>query len=366
MAILETVNDNPASPAHKAGVLPEEARCPYCGQPISRKEYKEIQARIEAEERARIANVEKGLQEKFAREKAKAESQKAAEIEKAKRDAAKVAEQQIKTLKAGQDAVIKARLDAERDTAAKKLAEAVSAEKVKAFEEKTKLTEQLADMQRKLERKTAHELGEPAEIDLYEKLRAEFPNDQISRVVKGQKGPDIILEIVHNGTVVGSIAIDSKNHARWQNSFTRKLRADQLAEGADFAILSSTVFPAGVQHLHIQDGVIVASPGRVPVLVHLLKRQILQSHSLKLGSEGRNEKATRLLDFIVSPVCTDLLDRNVKLTEELVAIDVKEASSHKATWKKRGELIRGIRSIHDSFAENIDQIIGMTGSEGSS
>lgn len=184
--------------------------------------------------------------------------------------------------------------------------------------------------------------------------------------MKGQKEPDIILEIVNNGAVIGSIAIDSKNHARWQNSFTRKLRADQLAEGADFAILSSNVFPSGAQQLHIQDGVIVASPGRVPVLVHLLKRQILQSHSLKLGSEGRNEKATRLLDFIVSPACTDLLDRNVKLTEELAAVDVKEASSHKATWRKRAELIRGIRSIHDSFAENIDRIIGMTGSEGSS
>jgi hypothetical protein len=363
MPTLKTINDTHVSPPHKTGLLPDEARCPYCDGPVSRKQYREIRARIEAEESARIADVEKGLQERFAREKAKAESQKAAEIEKAKRDVAKVAEQQIKTLKAGQDAAIKARLDAERDTAAKKLAEAVSAEKVKAFEEKTRLTEQLADMQRKLERKTAHELGEPAEVDLYEKLRAEFPKDQISRVVKGQKGPDIILEIVHNGTVVGSIAIDSKNHSRWQNSFTRKLRADQLAEGADFAILSSNVFPSGAQQLHIQDGVIVASPARVSVLVHLLRRQIVQSHLLKLGSEGQNEKASRLLDFIVSPACTDLFDRNVKLTEELVAIDVREASSHAATWKKRSELIRGIRSVHDSFAENIDRIIGITGSE---
>ena len=298
MATLETAGDDPTSPPHKADLLHDETRCPYCDGPVSRKQYREIRSRIEAEERARIADVEKGLIERFAREKAKAETQKAAEIEKAKRDAAKAAEQQIKILKTGQEAVIKARLDTERDAAAKKLAEAVSAEKVKAFEEKTKLTEQLADMQRRLEKKTAHELGEPAEIDLYEKLRAEFPSDHISRVVKGQKGPDIILEIVHNGTVVGSIAIDSKNHARWQNSFTRKLRADQLAEGADFAILSSNVFPAGTQQLHIQDNVIVANPARVVMLVHLLRRQILQSHSLKLGSEGRNAKATRLLDFI--------------------------------------------------------------------
>jgi hypothetical protein len=35
-----------------------EATCPYCGQPISRKEFREIQVRIEIEERARIGKVE--------------------------------------------------------------------------------------------------------------------------------------------------------------------------------------------------------------------------------------------------------------------------------------------------------------------
>jgi len=33
---------------------------------------------------------------------------------------------------------------------------------------------------------------------------------------------------------------------------------------------------------------------------------------LKLGSEARNEKADKLYSFIISPACTDLLDRIVK------------------------------------------------------
>lgn len=355
----EPVNDRAARPnaqdtIHRIiGVA--EAQCPYCGQPISRKEFREIQAKIADEERARIAKVEQTLKDQFAREKAKADTQKAAEIEKAKRDATRAAEQQIRALKAGQDAVIKARLDAERETAAKKLTKAVSAEKVKAFEEKTKLTEQLADMQRRLEKKTAHELGEPAEVDLYEKLRGEFPSDQISRVVKGRKGPDIILKIVHNGTVVGSIAVDCKNHARWQNSFTRKLRVD--AQGSDFAILSSSVFPAGTQHLHIQDNVIVASPARVPVLVHLLRRQIIDNHRLKLTAAARDEKADNLLAYIVSPACTDQFNRIVKLTADMTDLDRTETAAHQKTWSKRADLIRSLQAIYDEFASTVSGII---------
>jgi hypothetical protein len=104
--------------------------------------------------------------------------------------------------------------------------------------------------------------GEPAEFDLYETLRSEFGGDKIARVGKGVKGPDIILQVVHSGAVTGSIAIDCKNHKRWQSVFTRKLRADQLAEGADFAVLSTSTFPKGARQLHIQDNVSSPSASR--------------------------------------------------------------------------------------------------------
>jgi len=38
--------------------------------------------------------------------------------------------------------------------------------------------------------------------------------------------------------------IDSKNHQGWSNSFVPKLREDQVAAGADHAILSTSAFPA--------------------------------------------------------------------------------------------------------------------------
>ena len=50
--------------------------------------------------------------------------------------------------------------------------DAVNAANAKAFEERQKLQNQVNDLKRTLDRKTADELGEGAEIDLYEALKA--------------------------------------------------------------------------------------------------------------------------------------------------------------------------------------------------
>ena len=306
-----------------------EMRCPTCGSPLSRPAFEAIMARLDSEEKARI--------------------------EKTKREAQKAAEAQLRALRANQEEIISQRVAAARETLVKEAAEIINVEKVKAFEQTTRLTQQLAEMQRRLERRTPHELGEPAEVDLFEQIQAALP-DRVSRVAKGTRGPDIIIEVMHNDAVAGSIVIDCKNHKRWANTFVTKLKSDQRTEGAEFAILSTTTFPRGARQLHIQDGIIVADPARVVVLVHLLRRQIIENHLLKLGSEARNEKAARLLDFVISPVCIDLLDRIVKLTDELVALDHKETEVHASVWKKRGGLIRAIRDQRDQIADAFSQI----------
>lgn len=334
-----------------------EAQCPYCGQPISRKEFKEIQARIEGEERTRIADVEKALKAQFAAEKARADAQAKAAIDKAGKDAMKFAEQKIKAVSASHDAVVAARLEAQRIRLENKTAETLVTERTKMFAEKAALEQQLADMQRRLQAKTAHQLGEPAEVDLFDALTAAFPDDRISRVVKGQRGPDVIVEVMHGGAAVGSIVLDSKNHKAWQNKFTAKLRADQLAEGAEFAILSTSVFPAGEAQMCLRDNVIVASPQRVPVLVHLLRRQIVENDRLKLTTAARDEKADKLLDYITSPGCTDLFDRIVKLTVDMVDLDRAETTAHQKTWGKRADLIRGVQALHDEFSSAVSAII---------
>lgn len=347
--------------AHKPNGRATDTECPYCGQPISRKEFREIQGRIEADEKARLAEIEKALNEKAQVEihKAKLKAAEIAEkqIEKVKHDALVAVAETRRQAQLDRNAVQKQTKEAVLATLPTRIAEAVNAEKLRHGGEKLALEQQLADMQRKLQSKTAHQLGEPAEVDLFDALKTAFPDDDVSRVVKGQKGPDVIVEIIHSGEPVGKIILDSKNHARWSNKFTSKLRADQLAEGADFAILSTNVFPAGARELHIQDNVIVASPQRVIVLTHLLRRQIVENQRLKLTAAARDEKAEKLLAYIVSPTCTDLLDRIVALSRDMADLDRVETATHQKTWAKRADLIRTLHAIHQEFSGAVSAII---------
>jgi hypothetical protein len=220
------------------------------------------------------------------------------------------------------------------------------------------LQEQLAEVQRKLESKTAHQLGEPPETDLFEALKAAFPDDCVSRVGKGQRAPDIVIEAFHHETPIGSVIVESKNHARWSNRFVEKLKTDQRLLGADFAILSTTTFPRGARQLHIDEGIVIAHPARIVVLVQLLRRHLIQNHVLRLTAEARNEKADRLFAFFMSPEANDLFDRLHAATEDLLGLDAQEVTGHQSVWRKRGELIRDVERVHDDFQTALSTICG--------
>src|SRR5215472_16458885 len=106
-------------------------------------------------------------------------------------------------------------------------------------------------MEHRLQKKTANEIGEGAETDLFEALREAFPRDTITRIKKGEPGADIRQDVLHQGEVCGTILYDSKNRMAWQNAYIAKLRQDQLEAQADHAILTTTVFPSGKKDLCI-------------------------------------------------------------------------------------------------------------------
>lgn len=211
--------------------------------------------------------------------------------------------------KANYEVSMAATLQEQREALEADKASAISAERSNAFEEKQKLSEKVDGLQRALDKKTAEELGEGAEIELFESLKAEFEDDRIVRVKKGLPGADIVHTVVHNGQVCGKIIYDSKKHGAWRSDFTAKLRADQMAEGAEHAILTVLKFPQGARQLHLQDGVLVANPARVVAVVEVLRRHMIQTHALRMSAQQRAEKTAALYDFITSDQCAGMFER---------------------------------------------------------
>lgn len=361
-------------------------RCPACDQPIPVELSEAVKSRIAARDREEKAR----HSAEIARERAILEAKARADIESAQRQAAEAIAAAREEAQATAESALQARLDeieaaklaleidmrsmkerheallAERILLAKEAHEkeklaAVQAEQAKAFEEKQKLQGKIAEMQRQLENKTAQDLGDGPEVDLFELLKAEFPEDRISRVEKGAAGADVLHDVYHNGRLCGRIAYDSKNRNAWRNEYVTKLRADQVEAKADHAVLSSKVFPAGSRELHLQDGVLVVSPARVLVLASLLRKHVVQTHALRASNDARAHKTEALYSFIMSERCGQLLGTIETQADDLVDLDRKEERAHQATWKRRAELIRSVQRAHGDLTFEIDRIIGVAG-----
>jgi hypothetical protein len=250
------------------------------------------------------------------------------------------------------------RLGSLREILEKAKDDAINAEKAKVFDENQKLSNKVSELQRALEKKTNEELGEGAEINLYEALRKEFLDDRIDRVAKGAPGADIFHVVMLHGKECGTIIYDSKNHKVFRNEHVTKLLEDQLAAKAEHAILSTHKFPAGTCQLHMQDGVLLANPARVVPVVTLIRRHLLQAHTLRLSSAERESKTAALYGFITSERCTQIFSRVEAGAEEFLEQQAKEIKWHENTWKKQGEAIRAIQKANAELSHEINCIIG--------
>jgi len=364
--------------------------CPWCEQEIPPERLEEIRGKIAAREREQTHAITAKLEEQYALQLDELRKAKEADVAKVKEDAAvealrirreaaeavrdkiadkdkAVADAQAKnaelegklaTLSEQYETTLNERVGSLRENMEKAKDDAVNAEKAKAFEENEKLSNKVNELQRALEKKTNEELGEGAEINLFEALKKEFPDDRIERVTKGAPGADILHSVMHNGRECGTIIFDSKNHKAFRNAHVTKLLEDQLKAKAEHAILSTSAFPDGTRQLHMQDGVLLANPARVVSVVTLIRRHLLQAHTLRLSSADRESKTAALYAFITSERYTQLLSLVDAHADELLAHQVKERKWHDAAWKKEGELIRSIQKAQTELSNEISCIIG--------
>jgi len=314
-------------------------------------------ARVKEEAAAELVRVrqvaEEAAEESF-REKLAANENGLAEA-KAK---AHEAEDRLSTLADQHASAMQASLKEQREILEKSKEDAINGEKAKAFEETQKLSTKVNDLQRALENRTAEELGEGAEINLFEVLKAEFPDDNISRIPKGSPGADIIHVVMLDGKECGTILYDSKNHNQFRNEHVAKLKADQLAARAEHAILSTHKFPQGTRQLHEQDGVLLANPARVVFLATLVRQHLLQVHTLRLSDIERESKTAALYDFITSERCSLLLGRIDERADDLIEQQAKEIKWHEKNWRKQGEAFRAIQKAKADLENQISLIIG--------
>jgi len=284
-------------------MAPAAELCPWCGSKISRDKFLKIQAAIREEERRKLAA------------------------------AVELVKNQIEKQRKKELADVREILRKDREAAlAKREAEFAR--------EREALQKKIADISKRVGKGGA-ELGEGAEIDLFDELRGAFPNDQLSR----RPGGNLLLEIRYKGKAAGRLLIATKPRAAWQQAFVTKLRQEQTEAGADHAILATPVFPAGKRELFVDSNVIVVAPARVRAIVEVLRKALVAMHVAKLTDAERADKLSSLFKFITSAAFKRKLAEASELTAEALQIDVDEKRAHDLVWRKRGTVLTRIRQV---------------------
>jgi len=345
--------------------------CPYCGAPISHARLVEIESSIRVQEQAKFESAKRDWQREQERglqlqvEKAKADVLRQARADSAdliaERQALqgklKAAEEREASARKQYEAEARQQLEKERRALERERDLALLKKDSEFNREREGYQKRLKLMEHQLQKKTANELGDGGEVDLFEELRSNFCSDRIRRVPKGVNGPDIIQEVIHNGKSCGSIALDSKHRQSWQDGYATKLRQDQIDCQAEHAILSSTVFPRNQREMCIVGGVIVVSPARVIYVVEILRKAMIAMHVQGLSIQERGSKKERLYDLMTSETYRQRFAQAVVIADQILELDVDEKKAHDSVWKKRGILAQKAKSLLRELDTDVSSII---------
>lgn len=333
-----------------------------------RKDHDEAMAKAAAEKASLAATAqangrreaEAALQDQVAAaQKAQANAEKTAAQQLADADAEKKrALEQLQTLKSEYQDQVEQRVLEVRTALEKDKAEAIATAKAASDRDARKLTAKLETLQRQLEKQRADVLGEGAEVNLFDALKTQFPNDNIRRVPKGVSGADILHTVINNGQDCGTIIYDSKNSTAWRNEYVAKLVRDQTAAKADHAILATFKFPEGTSQVEVRQGVVVVNPARAVAIASIVRKHLLLLHTLRLSRTERTKKTVALYDFVTSERCALLLANIDTASDSLLDLQATEIRAHRNHWKKEGMLVRSIQKAKADLDVEIESIIG--------
>ena|SRR2546425_7727981 len=321
-------------------------------------ESEQLTAKLKAAE-AREGEIRKQAQIEIEKQKQAAEKKAKADAEQQIRKLTAERDQKAKKLEEAEAREVETRKQAHEEAAKqaqKQLAEQRQAlERAKNFallkqqsehnRDRDSLQKKVKMLEHQLQNKTPNELGDSGEIDVFEALRDGFPGDKITRIRKGQPGPDILQDVLYKGEPCGRIVVDAKNRQAWQNTFVAKLRQDQVEAKAEHAILATTAFPAGKREMCIESGVIVISPAHVVNIVQVLRHAMVLMHVQGLSMKERTSKMSQLYKLITSKSYAAKFTEANRLTEDILELEVKEQAEHGRVWKNRGALVKRMQHL---------------------
>ncbi|MDB5176182.1 MAG: hypothetical protein JWM81_1040 [Candidatus Saccharibacteria bacterium] len=210
----------------------------------------------------------------------------------------------------------------------------------------------LADAQRKAEQGSQQNQGEVLELDLENRLREEFPFDEIQEVKKGARGADM-KQIVHNqgGASCGMLLWETKN-GKWQPAWIAKFKADIREANANIGVIVSQELPGDIKDFkQLENNVWVSSPAFATRLAVALRGIILQVDAATKMNANKDASMEYLFQYLVGPEFRHRVEAIVENYGTLQTEIEKEKRAAALRWAHQEKAIRNV----------IDNTIGMYG-----
>ncbi len=237
------------------------------------------------------------------------------------------------------------------------LTEGAKSEKLRNMRKIVQLEQRVSGLQRELQNKSADELGEEGERDLSQILRRDFPNDNITRISKGERGADIRQVVKWQDRPCGNIIYESKNVKSWSNTFLTKAMRYKSQYNTPNVIIVSTAFPPKERWFCVRNNVPIIHPSKVAFLVPIIRDSILTLAKSKLPEQERSSKMEELYRYMHSDEFQQKLNSLISSTENLRKLQANEKRAHATTWSKQDEEIGEIEQATSQIQSKVKAII---------
>ncbi|HYM65315.1 MAG TPA: DUF2130 domain-containing protein [Candidatus Sulfotelmatobacter sp.] len=332
-----------------------DIKCPHCGKVIHieeavRQELEKTILKDQAEkqkmelERAKL-QIAKETEEKFKQE-VKLEIQK---NEKEKELLEKKLEESLRDQEKREEKI--------RISAIKDANESSRLEK-KEYEKKiSDMQKTLEDAQRKAKQGSQQLQGEVLELDLEEKLRQTFTNDEFLPVPKGVEGADIWQKIRFNGKEVGSILWETKRTKAWSNLWLSKLKDDSAKISASEAIIVSQVLPEGVVSFGREQGIWVTTYEHAINIARYVSFLIKALAKVKSGASQTDEDWTKVRDYMLSDSFKHRMQAHFDAVKSLREMLDTEKRTSTLRWTRQQKQIDKLDANTVNFYAELKDIV---------
>ena len=223
------------------------------------------------------------------------------------------------------------------------------------------LKAQIDEWKRKAEQGSQQAQGEALELDLEATLGRAFPQDEILPVAKGTTGADVVQVVKdESGRECGRIAWESKRTKGWSDGWIQKLKDDQLASKAQFAVIVSITLPKGLDGFDRRDGVWISAPAHSLSLATALRHSLTETAAAKRAVEGRQDKMTAVYDYLSGPEFKARVTAIVETFRNMSADLEAEKRAMAKLWAKREKQIERVVTNTAGMHGELQGIIGQS------